>query len=861
MKSRFPKLTRIFLVLALMVGVVGSMVPVGNAKAITASFAVTVTPRTAGAVAVYNITPTLAAAVVAADQYTVLFPAGTVITNGVWAAGTLINGVAVTSATGVFATRIVTIVAAAGNAVAAGAIPFVLGNAVDITNPTTQGTANTLLLTKTVGGADAAATSAAFTISSSAVVSPASVNSAAQVTITGRIGSAAGNALNEDAGQFVVTFPSGTTVPATIPASSVIVGGTPASGNGTNAVPPSPPVVSSRTVTITTPIAYAVNAAVVIIFTSGSGILNPSAARTTYTVSLGTTSNATPQAAVASAAYTITPTVATSPTSGARSSAVTVTGKGYAANSSIDIRFATVVIASGASDASGNVSVAATVPSGAALGGNAVTITDGAGLASANRTFTVRSSLTLTPASGLAGSFVQITGSNWPASTLITVSISGAASISALQGPGGAAASTTAAGSVPTITGGAAANTVFQIAQGSTPGTKTIKVTVGTTVVTGTFTVTARALTISPTSGPVGTTVTITGTGMTSGGELDPLNVLSNVAGANGSLTIATVNWLPTATSVSIDAAGNFATSRVVGASNAANTATTTSAGARTITATDSGGRIATAVFTITRRAITLSPVSGAARSSVIVTGTGYPINSTVTLTWGGTSWGASQADSAGNFAFSAANLNNAANATATVLVVATGNSPASVALASNKTFSVPGAAMTLSSSTGAVGSQLTVTGTGFQGLSPLNAITVGGVQVHPGTTVVSSVSGNWSVTVTVPGIGAGATTVSTTLNVGGGAAVTRLFTVSAAPATVQSALAPLGTNLVRVWGFNAATQGYQLYDPNAAAASDLATLVRGGGYWINVTAAQTVVLGSSQYVLSAGWNLIGYLG
>jgi hypothetical protein len=81
---------------------------------------------------------------------------------------------------------------------------------------------------------------------------------------------------------------------------------------------------------------------------------------------------------------------------------------------------------------------------------------------------------------------------------------------------------------------------------------------------------------------------------------------------------------------------------------------------------------------------------------------------------------------------------------------------------------------------------------------------------------------------------------------------------VSAAPA---DALAPLGTNLVRTWGFNAATQKFQLYDPAAALLSDLTALNRGQGYWINVKAAQTVTLGSGSYSLSIGWNLILWLG
>jgi hypothetical protein len=88
------------------------------------------------------------------------------------------------------------------------------------------------------------------------------------------------------------------------------------------------------------------------------------------------------------------------------------------------------------------------------------------------------------------------------------------------------------------------------------------------------------------------------------------------------------------------------------------------------------------------------------------------------------------------------------------------------------------------------------------------------------------------------------------------------------APAVVASvapaaALAPLGANLVRTWGYNAATQKFQLYDADPAKAllNDLTALNRGQGYWVNVKAAQTVTLGSGSYSLSAGWNLIGWLG
>jgi len=84
------------------------------------------------------------------------------------------------------------------------------------------------------------------------------------------------------------------------------------------------------------------------------------------------------------------------------------------------------------------------------------------------------------------------------------------------------------------------------------------------------------------------------------------------------------------------------------------------------------------------------------------------------------------------------------------------------------------------------------------------------------------------------------------------------LTVVSAHPAI---ALAPLGANLARVWGFNATTQGWLMYDPQLPAVSDLTELKRGQGYWIKINTATTLTLGTGVYSLAAGWNLIGWLG
>jgi hypothetical protein len=74
-------------------------------------------------------------------------------------------------------------------------------------------------------------------------------------------------------------------------------------------------------------------------------------------------------------------------------------------------------------------------------------------------------------------------------------------------------------------------------------------------------------------------------------------------------------------------------------------------------------------------------------------------------------------------------------------------------------------------------------------------------------------------------------------------------------------ALAPLGTNLVRAWGFNAATQTWRMYDPALAVVSDLTELKRGQGYWIKINFDTPVTIGADVFTLAAGWNLIGWLG
>ncbi|MSQ25686.1 MAG: hypothetical protein EXR49_05365 [Dehalococcoidia bacterium] len=62
---------------------------------------------------------------------------------------------------------------------------------------------------------------------------------------------------------------------------------------------------------------------------------------------------------------------------------------------------------------------------------------------------------------------------------------------------------------------------------------------------------------------------------------------------------------------------------------------------------------------------------------------------------------------------------------------------------------------------------------------------------------------------------------MTTTLNVAGGGIVFAWLTITERVLAAAEQFAPLGANLVRVWGYNVATQRFELYDPQASTAKN----------------------------------------
>jgi hypothetical protein len=82
---------------------------------------------------------------------------------------------------------------------------------------------------------------------------------------------------------------------------------------------------------------------------------------------------------------------------------------------------------------------------------------------------------------------------------------------------------------------------------------------------------------------------------------------------------------------------------------------------------------------------------------------------------------------------------------------------------------------------------------------------------------------------------------------------------VKPAAETVKSALNGILDELEIVWGY--VDGEWLFFDPDDEAGSDLTELEKGMGYWINVTEDVELIYVTNSYMLTLGWNNIGWLG
>ncbi|MSQ12351.1 MAG: hypothetical protein EXR48_06655 [Dehalococcoidia bacterium] len=583
--------------------------------------------------------------------------------------------------------------------------------------------------------------------------------------------------------------------------------------------------------------------------------------------------------ATTGAAFAVLPSLTISPATGQAAGAVVLTGRNFTttAGATNDVLPADILVG-GAVIASANIItvmgaglelsdldtdggtddflITILVPGNVTAGATIITVGDGGGanaslgVATASITAIGRV-VTVTPSSGPPGTLVSFTATGYPAND--------------------AAAAANAISTTPTLLG--STTMLFTDGNGIVTGTKligaaavpgtsvtiTVSITGVDTVATlgyGTFTVTARPLTATPTSGPRGTVLYVTGAGFTASNEVDPLGVNAAVSGANGTFNLNGVGFTTAGQSAATDSAGNLPSlSGTVPAAAAL--------GLGAITLTDQAGLAGAGEFTVTQPTIAASPASAVLGQAVTVTGSGWVPASSVTVvgTVAGTVVSTSTIVASSSGAF-AANINVPTTASITAvgatLIWAAGDGATLGNTALPVYTTVLPASIALSAATATAGSSLTITGTGFVPSSALTVLTIGGASVLPATATISNSTGGFTVNVLVPGL-TGTQLVTASV---AGASRTASVVISGATTTVETQLTALITagTLVSAWNFNNTTGAWALFMPNApAGVNDLTVYTIGDAAVIVTSAAGTLSTNTFTQTLRSGINIFGW--
>ena len=317
-------------------------------------------------------------------------------------------------------------------------------------------------------------------------------------------------------------------------------------------------------------------------------------------------------------------------------------------------------------------------------------------------------SITLSPTSGTAGTTVTVTGSAFDAyigqTVYICFNYSSITSISVTT------STFTATFTVPSST---AAGTTYVTVQYATP---TYDPTYQ--IAAASFTVVARAITISPISGYVGDTVTVSGSGF----------------GASSTVTIyfdsTSVDTVTTTSS------GTFSSETF--------TVPESYKGNHTVKGTDTGGSSPDVTFTVSLK-ITVTPASGAVGDTLTISGSGFAASSTITFYWDSNVEGSTvPANAKGSFTNSSFTVPPSSRGSHTIKALDYSGNYATAA------FTVAHR-ITISPASGVSGTTITVNGTGFSASRTItikyNAVAV---TTNP-TTITTDSYGSFTATFTVP--------------------------------------------------------------------------------------------------------------
>jgi len=431
---------------------------------------------------------------------------------------------------------------------------------------------------------------------------------------------------------------------------------------------------------------------------------------------------------IAYGSFTVTEAqIVTSPSEGYAGDTITVSGTGFAANSGVTITFDDAAVttspASVTTDTLGSFTdVTFTIPA-SARGSHTIKAEDATGR-DATATFTTLPKITVTPDSGGVGDQVTVSGTGFAGSSSVTITFDDATvttdPASVTTNPSG---SFTAKFTVPAAGRGAHEVKAWDAS---------------VNYATATFTIGTKA-SVTPTTGFVGDQVTVSGNGF----------------GANKSVTITFDGTAVTTSpaSVTTNPSGSFSATFLV--PNATN-------GAHTVKAEESATVSATATFTVQEK-MSISQDSGFVGDEVSVSGSGFAGSSTVTIYFDDTSVGTATTSASGSFDAATFTVPASINGSHTIKVQdASDNSETA-------TFTIEAEITDVTPTSGFVGDQVAVSGTGFGGNRSVT-LYLDNVSIGTGTT---DAIGNLSVAFTIPARASGSHSVKAQDSVGNSATAT----------------------------------------------------------------------------------------
>jgi hypothetical protein len=301
------------------------------------------------------------------------------------------------------------------------------------------------------------------------------------------------------------------------------------------------------------------------------------------------------------------------------------------------------------------------------------------------------------------------------------------------------------------------------------PNVVVIKSTGGTVVFT-TFTVTAPPITLSPSSGPPYTLVTITGSSFV---PLDTIPI--------GGIKFDGASWNTEV--ISIDGSGSWTASLRV-------PQTAACCGGKAVFVTTAAGTVSVATFTITSPVISIAPSSGPIGTKVIVCVTNMTPDGTVPvggITFGGSSWNTSATDIDGTGRMCSLFL--------TVPATSVGAHPVVVNdghLIATTNFTITQPTISVAPTSAYKGETITVTGSGWPQHTPGSVnITLAGSAIKIAS---PDENGYFSVQFTMP-LTAGAVNLVGAFDILGNAAVTKTLTLKSPGLTLNPTSGLPGTS------------------------------------------------------------------